>query len=43
MKIKDYDSDKWERTTVSNKESKIKNKKYKESHNPWANHKNINN
>lgn len=36
MKVKDYESERWERTTQSNKESKISKKKYKNSHNPWA-------
>jgi len=36
MKVKDYDSDRWERTNESNKERKIAKKRFKESHNPWA-------
>lgn len=39
MNMKDYDSpdnERWSRTSESNKERKIVNKRFKDAHNPWA-------
>ncbi|QQG33652.1 hypothetical protein PQC34_gp082 [Cronobacter phage A24] len=36
MKVKDYNEERWERNSESNKERKIAKKRFKEKHNPWA-------